>query len=213
MSGFGRGYGIAALGVVFLPVVSVICTDTSIAAVTALSESARSGPSGERLSTENLSPSRGGISLEALVQLHSTPERVAQFLRERVVFRDDVRLFGLSDYWQDPQDFLSRGRGDCEDYALLAQAVLSRQGMEAFVFSLYGEEGYAHTVCVFIEGGRYNVINQDRLLRYRANSLEEVAGLLCPRWRWGAVAQKQGTRGRAVRLVYPVGLDDIKIRD
>ncbi|MBI3332828.1 MAG: transglutaminase domain-containing protein [Candidatus Omnitrophica bacterium] len=146
-------------------------------------------------------PGRGQNSLEAIARSCATPEQLARFLQAKISFQDDARQFGRPDYWQDPEELLTRGKGDCEDYALLAQAVLSRQGIEAFVFSLYGEGGYAHTVCVFEEDGGYNVINEDRLIRYRARSLQELATELYPRWIWGAVAQKTGHRGRAGRQI------------
>lgn len=147
-------------------------------------------------------PGRAQGSVEALVRLTRSPEQLARFLRENILFREDLRQFGLVDYWQDPEELLSRRQGDCEDYALLAQAVLSRLGVPSFVLSLYGQAGYAHTVCVFEEQGRYNVINQDKVIRYRAGSLEELATRLYPRWDWGAVAERQGHRGRAVREIH-----------
>ena len=146
-------------------------------------------------------PGRAETSLEIVARTQSTPERVASFLRSHLVFQDDRLLFGQADYWQSPEEMLARGRGDCEDYALLACNLLSRQGKRAFVFSLYGEGGYAHTVCVFLEDGHYNVLNQDRLVRVRASTLEELAQKIYPGWKWGAVAQRQGHRGRAVRLI------------
>lgn len=136
-----------------------------------------------------------------LAQRYPTPEVLARFLKKEIKFQEDKRLFGQPDYWQDPEEFLAHRAGDCEDYALLAQAVLTLQGKEAFLFSLYGPEGYAHTICVFVEAGRYNVINEDRVIRYRANSLEELAALLNPAWRWAAVAEKTGHRGRSVREI------------
>lgn len=147
-------------------------------------------------------PGRVEGPVEALVRLTRTPEQLAQFLRENIFFREDLRQFGRVDYWQDPEELLARRQGDCEDYALLAQAVLSRLGLQAFVLSLYGQAGYAHTVCVYVEEGRYNVVNQDRVVRYRARSLEELATRLYSRWDWGAVAERQGHRGRAVREIY-----------
>lgn len=140
-------------------------------------------------------------AVEQIAQRYPTPELFASFLKKRVVFREDIQLFGREDYWQGPEEFLNRGAGDCEDYALLAEEVLKRQGKKAFVLSLYGEGGYAHTVCVFMEEGRYQVINQDRVIRYGAKSLEELANDLYPRWVWGAVACRAGTRGRAVQRI------------
>ncbi len=147
-------------------------------------------------------PTRAENPVEALARLVRTPEQLSRFLRENILFRDDLRQFGLVDYWQDPEELLARRQGDCEDYALLAQAVLNRLGVNAFVLSLYGQAGYAHSVCVFMEEGRYNVLNQDRVVRYRVRSLEELATRLYSRWEWGAVAERQGHRGRAVREIH-----------
>ncbi len=146
-------------------------------------------------------PGVGDPSLEALSRTCPTPESLVRFLQQQMTFEEDLRLFGEMDYWQTPEEFLGRRSGDCEDYALLAQAVLQRSGVEAFVFSLYGEDNYAHAVCVFTEKGRYHVINQDRLLRLEAGSLKEVAARLYPRWTWGAVAERAGSRGRGIRFI------------
>ena len=133
-----------------------------------------------------------------IARLYSTPELLADFLRNKMIFREDNELFGRRDYWQAPEEFLRRGEGDCEDYALLAQAVLERQGREALVLSLYGP-GYAHTVCLFREGGYYHVFNQDKVIRCKAVSLGEAASFICPHWSWGAVAYRFGRRGRAIQ--------------
>ena len=146
-------------------------------------------------------PGGGDRRLESVARTCATPEQLALFLNENLVFQEDRSMFGQTDYWQAPEEVLVRGRGDCEDYALLANDLLNRQGRESFVFSLYGDQGYAHTVCVFVEENRYNVLNQDRLVRCRAASLEELAGKIYPGWRWAAVARRQGHRGRAVRLI------------
>jgi hypothetical protein len=144
---------------------------------------------------------RADSPLDLIARSHPTPEQLAGFLNTHLTFQEDLSLFGQEDYWQAPEEVLARGRGDCEDYASLAADLLGRQGVGSFLFSLYGGKGYAHTVCVFVEGGRYSVLNQDRLLRYRAASLEELAGKLCRAWEWGAVAERHGHRGRAVRVI------------
>ncbi len=113
----------------------------------------------------------------------------------------DRQLFGRDDYWQSPSETLRMGKGDCEDYALLAEALLRRQKIPAWVFSVYGPGGYAHTVCAFKENGRYNAINIDQLISYQAESLEELAGKIHPRWEWAAVAQRAGHRGKALRRI------------
>lgn len=138
-------------------------------------------------------------SLEELVQRYQTPHDVAAFLHQHFVFRRDPELFGEAEYWQAPEEFLARQAGDCEDFALLAQTLLQRNGIEAYVFSLFGEGGYAHTVCVFKdERGGYNVIDQQRVRHYSARSLEALSSQLCPTWTFGGVMERVGTRGRLV---------------
>lgn len=150
----------------------------------------------------NSAPAGSGWTLESIARTCPTPEALAAFLHQHIHFVDDAVSLGVADYWQTPEESLRRGEGDCEDYALLAQEVLRRQGLEAFAFSIYGQGGYAHTVCVFRDGPFYHVINQDRVLRVQARSLEELSGLLYRGWVWGAVAQRAGTRGQAVRRIF-----------
>ena len=140
--------------------------------------------------------------LEQLAQRYQTPKAIASFLRSEFTFRDDRELFGQPERWQSPEEFLSRGEGDCEDYALLAKELLTRNGFEAHVFSLFDDSGYAHTVAVYLdEDGRYNVINQDKLRRYRAKSMEAVASRLYPGWTYGGIAKKSGVVGQLVRMI------------
>lgn len=140
--------------------------------------------------------------LEQAAAVHSTPDAVAGFLLDQFAFQRDTDLFGEVDRWQSPEEFLQRRVGDCEDYALLAQELLRRNGIEAYVFSLFGPEGYAHTVSVYRdEDGRYNVINEDKLRRYRAKTLEAVAAQINPAWTVGMIAEQDGTHGRIVREI------------
>ena len=140
--------------------------------------------------------------IEQMAHTYTTPDAIASFLRTHFRFAQDAALFGEREHWQSPLEFLARRAGDCEDYALLARELLVRNGMEAFVFSLFGEEGYAHTVCVFVDRhGRYSIINQDRICVYEAPSLNALASLIYPAWTVGAVVERHGTLGR---LVYEI---------
>lgn len=147
------------------------------------------------------SDTAASAQLEMAVKSCQTPEQLAAFLKEKIFFCEDQRLFGNADYWQNPEEFLQRGAGDCEDYALLAREILKRSDIPAFVFSLYGGSGYAHTVCVFTDRQGYSVLNQDQLIRLNARTLKEVADRLHAQWTWGAIAERSGTRGRALRSI------------
>lgn len=56
-------------------------------------------------------------------------EMANRFFNERIVFVDDIDLWGVNDYWATPVEFLSRGAGDCEDYAIAKYFTLKAMGM------------------------------------------------------------------------------------
>ena len=141
-------------------------------------------------------------ALDALARTYGEPKAVAAFLKTTLTFRRDEELFGEADHWQSPEEFLARKVGDCEDYALLARALLRRRGITAHVLSLFGQEGYAHTVCVFLDAqGRYNVIDVDRARFPRAKTLEALASWLYPGWTFGGLVDQDGARGRMLQRI------------
>ncbi|HET9353134.1 MAG TPA: transglutaminase-like cysteine peptidase [Sphingomicrobium sp.] len=56
-------------------------------------------------------------------------EAVNGYVNARVRFVDDRVQFGVADRWQVPSDTLTRGRGDCEDFALAKRAMLRAAGV------------------------------------------------------------------------------------
>ena len=156
-----------------------------------------------QLTTQAMSVQRAESPL--LVQLastHTTPKAVAALLRDAFTFKRDAELFGEADHWQSPEEFTKRKVGDCEDYALLAQAILRRNGIEAYALSLFGQEGYAHTICVFKdERGRYNLIDVDKIRYPKAVSLQALASWLYPGWTSGGIVEQAGVRGRMVQPI------------
>lgn len=57
--------------------------------------------------------------------------RVNQFFNSRMRFRDDIAVWGQQDYWATPIEFLRKGAGDCEDYALAKYFTLREMGVPA----------------------------------------------------------------------------------
>lgn len=43
---------------------------------------------------------------------------INQFFNRRIVFTDDLPVWGTADHWASPLEALEKGRGDCEDYAI-----------------------------------------------------------------------------------------------
>ena len=75
------------------------------------------------------------VSWEELIrQDNSTTDReklqkINSFFNKRIVFVNDINLYGVEDYWATPVEFLSRGAGDCEDYAIAKYFSLKMMGV------------------------------------------------------------------------------------
>ncbi|URN98130.1 transglutaminase-like cysteine peptidase [Leclercia adecarboxylata] len=68
-------------------------------------------------------PSQGAIQ--------DTLNRVNQFFNARMAFRDDIVVWKQQDYWATPIEFLRKGAGDCEDFALAKYFTLRELGVPA----------------------------------------------------------------------------------
>ena len=58
-------------------------------------------------------------------------QAVNQFYNRRIVFRDDVEVWGQQDHWASPMETLNKGAGDCEDYAIAKYFTLLAAGIPA----------------------------------------------------------------------------------
>jgi predicted transglutaminase-like cysteine proteinase len=45
-------------------------------------------------------------------------QRVNDFFNRRIQFGEDINIWGQTDYWATPMETLSKGAGDCEDFAI-----------------------------------------------------------------------------------------------
>jgi predicted transglutaminase-like cysteine proteinase len=44
--------------------------------------------------------------------------KVNEFFNRKIVFTDDMELWGQTDYWATPMESLAHAKGDCEDYVI-----------------------------------------------------------------------------------------------
>lgn len=58
-------------------------------------------------------------------------QAINDFFNRRIIFRDDVQVWGQIDYWASPFEMLGRGEGDCEDFALAKYFSLRAVGVAA----------------------------------------------------------------------------------
>ncbi|MEN6374364.1 MAG: transglutaminase-like cysteine peptidase [Smithella sp.] len=55
-------------------------------------------------------------------------EKVNSFMN-KIPYREDIDVWGVPDYWATPVEFLGRGAGDCEDYAIAKYFTLKAMGV------------------------------------------------------------------------------------
>lgn len=53
-----------------------------------------------------------------------------------VRYQPDAQNYGAKDYWASPDQILARGKGDCEDYAILKMAALKEAGLPTQAMSI-----------------------------------------------------------------------------
>jgi predicted transglutaminase-like cysteine proteinase len=55
--------------------------------------------------------------------------RVNEYFNRRIFFADDQEVWGQSDYWATPMEFLAKGKGDCEDFTIAKYFTLLNAGI------------------------------------------------------------------------------------
>jgi len=133
-------------------------------------------------------------SLEELAAQLTTPELLEKYMTSRFTYVTDQALFGKDEYWQTPREMAARCEGDCEDYALFAQAILKANGYNAFLVSVYWHRG-AHTVTVFDNKGKWGIFNLARLVYTNAVTMKDLANFIVGDWSSVALTRQEGATG------------------
>ena len=130
----------------------------------------------------------------------TTPEQIAKYMWRHFSFEHDRTHFGKEEYWQTPEEMLTNRKGDCEDFALFAQAVLKRSGIKAFLLNIYGHR-FSHTICVFLDNGKYSAIDGTDVKRYETDDLYELMNEIYPNWQTGAIVGRspKSNKGRILK--------------
>jgi len=113
----------------------------------------------------------------------NTPENLEKWMHQNIRYERD--RYG-DNYWQAPHETLAKKAGDCEDYAFLAQALLSEIGIPSKVISIQYKEGYekkGHAICVFDYNGAYRFFSDSVLKESSAFSIEQLVETAYPSWK------------------------------
>lgn len=97
-------------------------------------------------------------------------EAVNTFFNRRIVFAEDVDVWGQADYWASPLEALAQGRGDCEDYAIAKYFTLLATGMPTarlrlvYVRAQVGADAQAHMVLAYYAQANADPLILDNLI-------------------------------------------------
>lgn len=101
---------------------------------------------------------------------------VNDYLNRAIVFADDTHAWGQEDYWASPIEALSKGTGDCEDYAIAKYFTLAASGVPVrslrlvYVRAMLPGAGgmlprsQAHMVLAYYEEGSEDPVILDNLV-------------------------------------------------
>ena len=78
---------------------------------------------------------------ELLTQSAAQPEAaklrlVNEFFNRKIRFEDDIKVWGMADYWATPLEVMGRGEGDCEDFAIAKYMTLKLMGVPSVKMQL-----------------------------------------------------------------------------
>ena len=106
-----------------------------------------------------------------------TPEALEGWLAKN--FRYELKM---TDDWQTPQETVRLGKGDCDDFALLAQAVLGDLGIKSDVVILkFRGLNMLHAICIWKDRfGYYSFISNQELCRTGKTDIQEAIAKFYP---------------------------------
>jgi len=85
---------------------------------------------------------------------NNNPSRLAMWMYHNIWYEKDKTQYGLKEYWARPEETLENKKGDCDDFAILAHAVLSKIGYDPKIVGAFNDND-GHAECVFFDD-RYN---------------------------------------------------------
>lgn len=100
-------------------------------------------------------------------------QSINQFFNRRLLFREDIESWGQIDYWASPLEFLEKGQGDCEDYAigkyfsLIASGVAPTRLRLVYVKAIFGGQAsvqQAHMVLAYYPSSGADPLILDNLI-------------------------------------------------
>ena len=117
-------------------------------------------------------------SLESASSLIHTPHELGVWLASEFRYQGEI-----PDYWQSAEETLNLKTGDCEDFAILAQAVLKNLGTDSDIMVIkFRGLKQTHAICMFKINGFYSFISNRKLIATKQTLIREAVQEKYPDW-------------------------------
>lgn len=125
----------------------------------------------------------------------SSPQQLSQW------FLKEFKYVGeMPDYWQSAEETMNLRQGDCEDFAILAQAILGRLGINSQIAIVkFKGLNQSHAICIWQENGFYNFISNQTLIQTKAGSVKEAIEEKYPDWEQITFTSPKGEHLKVVK--------------
>ena len=106
-----------------------------------------------------------------------TPETLEVWLQE-FTYQSDA-----DDYWKSPEETIKDNGGDCEDYAILVDMVLSDFGYDITIVALYfSDKASEHTIAILKIDGYYTIFSNNEYYSRKYENLGDLLNDYYPTW-------------------------------
>lgn len=121
----------------------------------------------------------GTMNLEGVASFIQTPQGLVNWLVKD--FRYELEM---PDYWQSAEETLRLKKGDCDDFAILASAILSKMNLpNDIVIVTFKGLNISHALCVWKDkDGLYSFISNQKLYETKEAQLEVAIARFYPDW-------------------------------
>ena len=121
-------------------------------------------------------PASPVMTYDEALERSNTIQKIQDCIVDKVKYTSDTLPEHIN---QAARYTYDRGLGDCEDFAILAKAMLTRHGYDAYVMFIFPSGGGGgHAICVIDHDGYYTYLTNGRHVPAKRYSFEEVANII-----------------------------------
>lgn len=119
-----------------------------------------------------------GQNIAIQASVINSPVKLAQWFNQEFTYETE-----MPDYWQSASETIDRKKGDCEDFAILAQSMLKKMGVKSEI-AIVKFEGISqeHAICLFKKGNYYSFISNQQLIETGATTIRDAMNEQYPDW-------------------------------